>query len=415
MVMMHTIRSGSLKLDRLIVLAVLAASVAGAQQEPPLLQVRSGLRIDGERELLTSVGMVRSGPDGTVLLVERGGRRILVFDSTGRRVSEIGRQGQGPGEFQRINAVGMLGDTIWTAELSQYRLMLFHKSGRHLSSTVSIPSMRQTFTPAPDRNRPPSISGPTWEWGPPAALFPDGTMLMPATRYIRPSNLADTSRMPIWHTKRDGTILDTVSLQRSGAPVLIVNAGGASYWITNPLQRFDQFAIATDGRRLATISTTYGGANGSSYTVRVMNERGSRIYERHFPFAPRPVTPRVVDSVARALAEAQLAGRPPTAGRAPADVEIVTRAIRDSLGASEVFPPVVGARIDRDGSVWLRMAGPSDVQAWVILDPTGIPVGRVQLPGKSVFHALDNGVWMIEKNDDDVESAVRYTVVGLRR
>lgn len=50
-------------------------------------------------QLLSIVMAVQLLADGRVVVQDNGTSRLLVFDSSGRRVNAIGRQGQGPGEF----------------------------------------------------------------------------------------------------------------------------------------------------------------------------------------------------------------------------------------------------------------------------------------------------------------------------
>lgn len=64
-------------------------------------------------QLLSIVGAVQPLGDGRIVVQDNGTFRLVIFDSTGRRLGTIGRQGRGPGEFEGMwGTYRCRGDTL---------------------------------------------------------------------------------------------------------------------------------------------------------------------------------------------------------------------------------------------------------------------------------------------------------------
>ena len=84
--------------------------------ESPLFRVGH----DGA-ELLHRVGGAVVLDNGSVVVSDSGNRRLLILDPTGRVSATLGRQGDGPGEFQSIGAISAIGDTVVAFDGSLHR------------------------------------------------------------------------------------------------------------------------------------------------------------------------------------------------------------------------------------------------------------------------------------------------------
>lgn len=81
------------------------------------------------------VGLGSTDPDlvaeqrhGDLALVDRRAQRVAFFDSTGRPTAQIGRRGQGPGEFEDIEGVFSLpGDTVMIFDRTRQIGYLYHE------------------------------------------------------------------------------------------------------------------------------------------------------------------------------------------------------------------------------------------------------------------------------------------------
>jgi hypothetical protein len=74
-----------------------------------------------------SLGEVDS--DGNILVLDRGNFRVQKFDKDGKFVQSIGRQGQGPGEFERPSTLYLDSDNNIYVEDSGGKVHIFFKGG----------------------------------------------------------------------------------------------------------------------------------------------------------------------------------------------------------------------------------------------------------------------------------------------
>lgn len=72
-------------------------------------------------ELLHRVGGAVVLGNGNIVVSDSGNRRLLVLDPTGKVSATLGRQGDGPGEFQSIGAISVIGDTVVAFDGSLHR------------------------------------------------------------------------------------------------------------------------------------------------------------------------------------------------------------------------------------------------------------------------------------------------------
>lgn len=118
-----------------------SAGVTIVESNQPLWRDGSGWRIGDatipfEPVEVTSVfGAVRL-PDGTSVLGDDGGARLLYFAPDGSLRHIVGRSGDGPGEFRSPQYLGHFGDTVWVYDFNT-RLTRFDSAG-HVIDIVSL-------------------------------------------------------------------------------------------------------------------------------------------------------------------------------------------------------------------------------------------------------------------------------------
>ena len=94
--------------------------------------------VDDPEYSLTYIGQLEVGPDGTIYTLHPQDKAIRVHSSNGELVRTIGREGAGPGEFDRPGSLGMIGDTLWVLDRGLYRISYFNLAGEVLR-TQNIP------------------------------------------------------------------------------------------------------------------------------------------------------------------------------------------------------------------------------------------------------------------------------------
>jgi len=97
-----------------------------------------------ERDLVLSEGMGRGlyrpgavavADDGTIFVLDTGNFRVVVFDADGNALREFGRQGQGPGEFQRPFGFGVAGERVVVVDTRNNRVAAFSFDGELVSDS----------------------------------------------------------------------------------------------------------------------------------------------------------------------------------------------------------------------------------------------------------------------------------------
>lgn len=101
-------------------------SVPLAESDSVTLGMPAGLLIDGR---------------GRIWVADNGDKRVHLFDSTGRHLALLGRRGSGPGEFESVGALAMLGDTLLLVKnLARSRVEAFDARTRTYRWGRTIPA-----------------------------------------------------------------------------------------------------------------------------------------------------------------------------------------------------------------------------------------------------------------------------------
>jgi hypothetical protein len=97
-------------------------------------------REDDENYMFFRIGDIKVDGDGNIYVFEFGNKRIQKFDRDGNFLCTIGREGQGPGEYQR--PIGFLLDDkkgiIGVKDMR--KLIVFDKDGNYLDEDISLES-----------------------------------------------------------------------------------------------------------------------------------------------------------------------------------------------------------------------------------------------------------------------------------
>jgi len=75
-------------------------------------------------------------PDGRIVVANGGTGELRFFDADGRYLMSVGRPGSGPGEFQALGPLAVLGDSIAAYDWSLRRVSLFATDGTFIRSYV---------------------------------------------------------------------------------------------------------------------------------------------------------------------------------------------------------------------------------------------------------------------------------------
>jgi 6-bladed beta-propeller len=102
---------------------VITTTGADPRQLPTWALDSAGRSLEGDFTRVSDGAWVG---DDHVVILDRGTRRLSIFDSAGNVVGVHGRDGAGPGEFRAPNTLSVLGDSIYVYDRITARLSVFH-------------------------------------------------------------------------------------------------------------------------------------------------------------------------------------------------------------------------------------------------------------------------------------------------
>ena len=202
-------------------------------------EVRMG-SVDDPDYIFGPIGSLSVGPDGLLYTMHWGEGTIRRWTQDGAPAGSVGREGEGPGEFQEAAGMGFFGDSLWVWDRRAYRVSYFDLAGEFLGSVS------------------PRVEIGTMEESPPRPDIPlrDGTFIGMA-----PMGADGIAR---------GTLTET--------PIVRIDADGnrlARIWAI-PHEPRDIFAILSDGG----FGGSYSGQPFDDSHIPSIGERGVTVLER---------------------------------------------------------------------------------------------------------------------------------------
>jgi len=76
-----------------------------------------------------------AGAEESFFICDRGNREVVQVDLQGNYLSQFGRSGEGPGEFQFPHVIVRTGNELWIADIMNRRFSVYSTSGEYLRDT----------------------------------------------------------------------------------------------------------------------------------------------------------------------------------------------------------------------------------------------------------------------------------------
>jgi hypothetical protein len=316
---------------------------------------------------LGSISDAIATPDGGVLIADHRGP-IRAFTRTGALVRELGRRGEGPGEYRFVHALQLVdrGTLTWYDPALRRVTRVDATSGEAGAVTRVEP--------------PPAVAG--------MYLVNGSVVALEVPPSERPG---DTVEARFRSVPSDGPSRVLARVRRSST-----HLPGTPVPVAPPL--FAPNAVADVGWAGDIAHST-----AERYVVRVFPAGGSP-WELRVAIPARPVLAVERDS---AIAEELTSHEVRTLAELPAGArERIRRAYT-------TFPMLESVRVLRDGTVWIRptAARGASRARWDVFSRTGVRQGYAELPpSATIKDGMRDWVLAVELQEDDVPGVVRYRV-----
>lgn len=387
----HSARSGrsliaALAGSPLVVLVLLSGKVEAQDLRAWRLapEVRMGQDDGSGLPTFTRIISVLPMSDGSVVIADAANREIHIYGPEGEYSHSVGRDGRGPGEFERLTNVGLLGDTLWVLDSGERRITLFSRDGTHLATTRY--ALGRSSSGLSDRF--------------PTAVVPGGVALGSASASLASGKAFQDVRRPILLMTLAGEMLDTLAWVPTEHAHFVLKSDGGYTFGPQLFTDAGLTVVPPSSTRFFIVDRSVATTERNAvFHVTAIETSGDTLWNRSYTYAPKPVEKARADS----LLDAQQR-RGIRSGYSPGE-------IRDAVFLPDYYTPITSGVAGSDGKLWLRREeGQPTVEYW-ILGIDGTLLATVSVPSNlTLMAATDSVVWGIETDEYDVPTVVRYRI-----
>ena len=329
-------------------------------------------------------------PDGSVFLAGAGTTSVLRFDPEGAYRGEIGREGEGPGEFRLVTGLGIHGDTLWVADAVSRRVSRFLPDASLLEA-ITVP---RSVAPMPS-----------------FLMFArDGSVVGYPMTFMRPGAPGGSGVTSWWHWPAaegsEAGAADTLITIETGAMMNVAVAGRIAP-LPQPFAEREPVAFGGTEPYALTVRATREDDDGL-IAVERLHFNGERDVAVAVRYRPRRLTPEEVDRVVQRIGRGLSA---PVGAREPAEratPEIAAR-VRDAIHTPDFHPPLTDLFQGTEGAIWIGREATAGRRDWLIAQDGAGPTARINLADyQSPLSAGAGYVWLMEPAAFDLQRIVKY-------
>lgn len=353
---------------------------------------------DAEGAQLSVVEDLAFSPPDEILIVDRDHPGIVVFGDDGRFRRELGRSGEGPGEFSGLWKAGGDGSVSWGADHDLSRFVVFDSAGRH-AETVTL-SPLQSSLPA--------------DVMPLARLAEDSYLVAAETAH----RSDDVDLVFVRSTDGGLSIRDTLGRVLFTDRTLVVPLPDGEAFVPNPFARSSYFSVSSSGDHIALLEQPAPADGEGRLSIRVFGPEGEERWSSVQRYEPRAVTDedvnRWLDSLDQLIPFLVERDHFPSPGAARNEIREALGPVRWLAGV----PVTEGGLLSRslfvgaDGAVWLlRSPTWSESETWLVVQATDggeeVRTRTVTVPpGIDLYEARGNRAWGVRTGDYGVPTIV---------
>ena len=292
-----------------------------------------------ENQWFSRLGGVARMSDGSIVAVDRGSAQIRVYDPDGQHLRTMGRQGEGPGEFENgpFQMWIAAGDTIWAGDYFPWRYNLFSAEGEFMRGVRLTPQFINSSSAGGVLYNGYSVNSSEW------------------TSRKADFSVADT--MIVEAHSPDGQLVDTLARIPNGRWGQDDHEALSTFWLPRLF-----YAAAEVDAGGSTVALAYG----MNTEVRVLDDEFNlRLVVRWTEPDPE-VTGADVDAWREDYVE----------NRQRPDFSPMSEAhdatISDERPVADLFPAISTVMVGRGGRIWVRQYDrPREDRGWLAFSPDG--------------------------------------------
>lgn len=343
----------------------------------------NGWRLVLEREIVPEEGSpgeignprgLAAGDDGTIYVLQQAPVTIKAYAPDGTWLRNIGREGDGPGEF-RDGMFGLVRDTLFVQDPNNSRFTTFTTTGQFVASTPSQCC---------------------W-WTSRFPIFDDGTIGI-IGQYVDTAAAEGSGGGAYYLTRMDGTVVDTIPfpnepMDPEGTWTIVRKSGNNSSMMgmNIPLRPSTESAWFPTRQKVT--------GRTSAYSLLIVGLKDDTLRQFSAPATSVSITEEQRDSIF----EAEIAG----VGK---DWEEAVREIAKPSQIPTTWPAWSGVAVDRNSRIWVgRPGAKGKVTTLDVFTPDGVLLGAVPAPADRIL----GGVWTRDRvylRDETEEGLPRIRV-----
>lgn len=337
----------------------------------PSLDLTLGLEQD-DRYTFHQIAGVARDPLGRIYVADAGEAVIRVFSDSGQHIRDIGRSGEGPGEFRQLLGIGFVFDTLYAIDGRAQSIIYFDTVGLHLRTTP-VASL---------------IGGP----GTVSRVLSNGrAVVIPSVR------MEAAGRVPRLLATADGPRPDTLDFIAVGDGALRLPAGSGNVYTRDPFAQPRFLPLHRSGEWWIEV-TQYPDAPHSpgEFSVTRRSIAGDSIWSKTFSQEPVDFPAASVDQIVDSMIQAS---------RLP----IAETQLRAALRPPAYYYAVDRVIVSDVGDIWLRVRN-GDGRSWLVLDRDGEAIAGLKLPDNVAPRDIvgRESLLAVQTNDVGVETVTRY-------
>jgi len=359
--------------------------------QPVRFECDTVFRIDGYEAEFSALRSVAAGPENQVAVSERLSRSVRLFDSLGRKGPDLGREGQGPGEFTGIGSLGWVSDSIWAFDARLDRFTLFGSGGGEEGFRTYRREERAAWAP-------PGSGMPSFAVVLPRALYPDGSVLGSLLTPLS-ENAGGGSTIGL---VGPGGELRRIVARYSGLEGFSRHDGdGRAVGWSYPFEHDPVMDVAPDGSALSLAVVATVEDSDCVIVLRRFDASGDTVFTRSLRVEGETIPEDVREEALLESADRLYSQVGSSKWR---------REYLQNDRTPGVYPPARDIVAGSKGRTWLGVRKARVGVEYYAFGPGGEIEGILRLPGNArLVEARGNRLWAVEKDGYDVES-----LMGLR-